>query len=320
MRTGSRFEWNPERIIDLRNGIGFTKQKASVEIGMEETRLLGLEACRYKPTVDDLIAMSKYYHVSINYILGLDDNPGDAYPSYEKYIANGGKPAMKYPGFDTPWPFNILAEVFGEYIGYVPNGDQMEGLYYAINDLTDRERRCVLKHYKDNKTLAEIAEEFAVGKERIRQIIAKAMRKLRNPVRCNYIRFGKEGYEKLMKERNEAIKEAWKKQNISKPKDLEKEAMKDISVINLNLSVRSYNCLTRSRTETIPQVIEKIEDGSIIRIRNLGKKSLEEILSKVNEMTGSNYTLEQVYENAAITKDTKHKENKKYFTLRRSLY
>ncbi|NCA96518.1 MAG: sigma-70 family RNA polymerase sigma factor, partial [Methanomicrobia archaeon] len=60
-------------------------------------------------------------------------------------------------------------------------------LYDIMKDLTDREERVLRLRYglDDNRprTLEEVGKEFGVTRERIRQIEAKAIRKLRHPSR-----------------------------------------------------------------------------------------------------------------------------------------
>jgi len=61
------------------------------------------------------------------------------------------------------------------------------GLEVAMDEclatLTEREKRVIEARFYEARTLDDIANEFQLGKERIRQIEAKAMRKLRNPNR-----------------------------------------------------------------------------------------------------------------------------------------
>lgn len=52
---------------------------------------------------------------------------------------------------------------------------------------------------------------------------------------------------------------------------------------DLDLSVRSYNCLKRAGIQTVDELTQKTED-EMMRVRNLGKKSLKEVKDKLNEL------------------------------------
>ena len=51
----------------------------------------------------------------------------------------------------------------------------------------------------------------------------------------------------------------------------------------LDLSVRSQNCLTRASINTVEELINRTE-AEMIKVRNLGKKSLEEITQKLRSL------------------------------------
>ena len=51
----------------------------------------------------------------------------------------------------------------------------------------------------------------------------------------------------------------------------------------LDMSVRSFNCLKRAGIDTVEDLINRTED-EMIRVRNLGKKSLEEVIAKLNSL------------------------------------
>jgi len=57
----------------------------------------------------------------------------------------------------------------------------------------------------------------------------------------------------------------------------------DMSIEELELSVRSFNCLKRANINTVRELCEKTPD-EMIKVRNLGRKSLEEVLAKLDEL------------------------------------
>ncbi|HEY4543596.1 MAG TPA: DNA-directed RNA polymerase subunit alpha [Tissierellaceae bacterium] len=63
----------------------------------------------------------------------------------------------------------------------------------------------------------------------------------------------------------------------------EKEKVLEMTVEELDLSVRSYNCLKRAGIDTVDELIQKSPED-MMEVRNLGKKSLEEIEEKLAEL------------------------------------
>ncbi|MEG0685707.1 MAG: DNA-directed RNA polymerase subunit alpha [Erysipelotrichales bacterium] len=65
----------------------------------------------------------------------------------------------------------------------------------------------------------------------------------------------------------------------------------DMPIEDLDLSVRSYNCLKRANIQTVQELVGRTEDD-MNKIRNLGKKSLKEIKEKITEL-GLSYKEEE---------------------------
>lgn len=63
----------------------------------------------------------------------------------------------------------------------------------------------------------------------------------------------------------------------------EKDKMLETKIEELELSVRSFNCLKRAGLLTIADIVEKSEQ-EMMKVRNLGKKSLEEVINKVHSL------------------------------------
>lgn len=59
-----------------------------------------------------------------------------------------------------------------------------------------------------------------------------------------------------------------------------KEHVLEMTIEELDLSVRSFNCLKRASINTVGELIDKSEDD-MMKVRNLGKKSLDEVVSKL---------------------------------------
>ena len=62
-----------------------------------------------------------------------------------------------------------------------------------------------------------------------------------------------------------------------------KEKVLEMNIEELDLSVRSFNCLKRAGIHTVEDLVSKSED-EMMKVRNLGKKSLEEVLQKLESM------------------------------------
>ena len=65
--------------------------------------------------------------------------------------------------------------------------------------------------------------------------------------------------------------------------DDEKEKVLEMSIDELELSVRSYNCLKRAGINTVEELTNKTSED-MTKVRNLGRKSLEEVLAKLKEL------------------------------------
>lgn len=65
--------------------------------------------------------------------------------------------------------------------------------------------------------------------------------------------------------------------------DNEKEKVLEMSIDELELSVRSYNCLKRAGINTVEELCNRTSED-MMKVRNLGRKSLEEVLNKLKEL------------------------------------
>ena len=166
-----------------------------------------------------------------------------------------------------PYPDNLLYDIFGGEWEFPRPGDFDGSLEYVLHTLTERERRVLDFRYKDGLTFEEIGKRECVTRERIRQIHANSLRKLRHPERLYYLKYGVSG---VIRWKSESAREA-ALASLPKP-----DKPENIPLEELELSVRSYNCLKRAGKHTLRDVAEMTFD-ELCHVRNLGKKSVDEI-------------------------------------------
>ena len=68
--------------------------------------------------------------------------------------------------------------------------------------------------------------------------------------------------------------------DFSEPEDKKLEKVQIMTIEDLDLSVRAYNCLKRANINTVYELIQRNEE-EMMKVRNLGKKSLEEVEQKL---------------------------------------
>ena len=89
-----------------------------------------------------------------------------------------------------------------------------------------------------------------------------------------------------------------------------KEEYKNISITDLHLSARAYNCLRRNKIFTLYALIENYE--ALADFRNMGDKSLAEIDDCLDRIAGNDFLenrIESGRENKTIDGDNDHRES-----------
>lgn len=77
--------------------------------------------------------------------------------------------------------------------------------------------------------------------------------------------------------------EAQKAEIMIEKEESHKEKVLEMTIEELDLSVRSYNCLKRAGINTVQELADKSEDD-MMKVRNLGRKSLEEVKVKLADL------------------------------------
>lgn len=187
----------------------------------------------------------------------------------------------------VPYPYNVLKSAHLSELKV--DSYFMDNFESIMNEICrDREVYCVELFFKEGKTLEAIGKKLGITRERIRQIIAIAVRKFSHYV---YSYETKQKIERDFADRHafrEQLIEEYKKNGVITPEmEFEFGELKpgklhdyDLSIDELDLSVRSFNCLRRAGIKSIKQLTYMTED-EIMKIRNMGKKSLREIRDKM---------------------------------------
>lgn len=200
------------------------------------------------------------------------------------------------------WRQDLLYDIFNRRDMYVIDDFDSVFEYVGKNALTEREFDILKRHYVELETLEEIGAAHGVTRDRIRQILAKAIRKLRAPRFSRYFRFGmvvdyRDQVDKAIDDYVRAISAS--KKNLKRLKDAvhkgllsddETELIFDAfpsltenpKIEDLELSVRPYNCLYRAGIKTVSDLVD-LAPADFFKIRNLGKKSVKEIIEHLRK-------------------------------------
>lgn len=191
-----------------------------------------------------------------------------------------------------PYPENLITAIglslVFETDDYTPlNEDQKKGLEYAMGTLRDREQDFVKRRYEQHQTLQEIAAQYHLSGNWIKQVIDKSIRKLRHPTRL--ICYQK-GYTHTVQRREEMEQRAALiNTNRSALSDGEirqhLDLIREITIEEADFTVRTFNCLIRGGLSALGDIIDLInsDPNQLANIRNLGPAGQDEVLRKLKE-------------------------------------
>lgn len=305
-------KWSPDILNKLIEASGKTYDQIAADAGIGRSTLNKIINHRYPASADILITLANYFGVTTDFLCGQvsDEVLADiliVYPeyftgllrcSYEKSLESSPR---KIPaGYISIWPYNLLDDVFQEPVSFVMTDDRIDGLYNALDMLSDREKEWTILSYRDGKANTEIAEMYDRSSNRVMQVLHKAVRKLRHPARKRLIMDGVNGSREIAEER-EMISDQ-KRKLIQERMELEglRKDVEDLrnrpplppldpldaylNIAELDLSVRSFNCLMRADFKTMRELLKCATEGNLPRIRNFGVKSIKELLQKLYDM------------------------------------
>lgn len=203
---------------------------------------------------------------------------------------------------NSPYKLNQLIEKldkeFKGYIKYVGmvrllralfngGGEWEERISEMLTTISERERKVIEMRFglKGNPmTLEEVARVFGVTKERIRQIEAKALRKLKHTTRKKIL-LGMTWQEATLelKEIKDALISQRSHKNLGEEHNEFLSNKRNILVCEMDLPTRIANSLLTGGYETVGEIIDA-SDKDLMKVRNVGRKSVSWIRNVISRL------------------------------------
>ena len=338
--------FNQKCLNDILKQTPLTQELLAERLGVKLSTIQSWCQGKVCPPLERVVAMADYFALPLDIFIGrcTEDQYNAIMDSYnkqfmqlrrapytayilQKRVSSGNVIEFNVDSnlkIEAPWPNNLIDHVFGENVDILLDVDHIAGLELAINSLSEREQKAVHLYFEDGYTLDGVGREFGVHRERARQVLAKALRKMRHPSRSNPIKYGVEGNKQRLEVQNLEQQIQKKKTEYDKLVELTDELYAKIEELNaeheksidifkdakyreaimgadprhicsMDLSVRAFNCLMRSNLITVYDIIARFKEGNVHRIRNFGKKSCQEVLDVLHNRFGVDMTFEEVW-------------------------
>lgn len=327
-----KVKWDPSSLREVLDRSYVSYRQVCDVTGIPIATLTQALNGRMQPNVSLLMTLADYFGISIGCLCGETELPHDfewrftclRRKDYEGTFLHRKDLAPSDKFGEAPFPYNLLDDIVGPsgwdkhktedgFWDSIVTPDQEAALQYLLaTTFKEREVKAIGLYYEEGYSLQKVGDELGLTRERVRQILARAVRQLRHPSRFKLLAYGLDGYERhtftgkkqLQLEEEEERLDAMEQELMYRRQYLE-AALSDspspvktdvfrpweTSIEEMDLSVRSFNCLTRAGFKTVADVIRQTQEGysSFFRIRNLGRKSVEEIFGKLKDMTGTDY-------------------------------
>lgn len=193
-----------EKIKELIDKTGMSVATASKAIDIPEISMRKILKNEMQPSVEQLIKIADYFQMPIDILLDrcdkeLYENILKDYKQYfmqirRKYYQDYsiGRAKQKIIDditnttvYEAPYPYNLIQDITGEVCHNIIENDSI--LENALNYLNPQEKLVMEKYYKQGMSYTDIGKELNLTKERIRQVVNKALRVLKTPALKNSI-------------------------------------------------------------------------------------------------------------------------------------
>ena len=207
-------------------------------------------------------------------------------PAYWRYEAPAYEPTK------SEYIYSVVFGVAPEEVWSVMPDDGDETVEWVLSKLTEREHE-VMDLRGTGKSLLEVGEALGITRERVRQLEHAAIRKMKWHHMAT-LQVGLAVVEKCEAEKAAALRKAEAEFEARRAAKLSEEERYGAPIETLYLTPRPYNCLSRTnsaykrgcggmKVETIGDLL-KLSYDDLTSIRNMGNKSLNEIIEKVHAL------------------------------------
>lgn len=296
--------YNNKFLIDAINAYKMDVNTAHLAIGLSKpVRQYNTEA----PSYEDIEKIADYFQIPVDYIFG---RCGDNY-----------KNVISKLEYTDEYPYNLIRCITYIPVDWILTKENMSGLEWALSAIPEKQARAIVSYFKDANTYAQIGKEMNISGALVGKLVHEGLRALRHPVKKRAIVNGMHSFaeieryakdtEQVLKARKELLDEREKavyiKEELLDRKikacteaykihvpDFDKEIDWEYAVVNipdmtieeLDLSARTYNCLKRAYLNTLKEVVDCLENNPdyFFKIRNLGATASAEIIRKVDKI------------------------------------
>lgn len=146
----------------------------------------------------------------------------------------------------------------------------------AIMGATMRDREIYRIHtYEEHHSYRTIGMQFGISSERVRQIVSRTQKMLNHPLAREILALDNAYDWNIHEHDNDVWQKGYHQQFVDHG---------GLDIANLDISVRSYNCLRRQGYDYVTEI--PLDVNELIRIRGLGKRCAHEIITEVRRYLG----------------------------------
>ncbi|MEE5994064.1 MAG: DNA-directed RNA polymerase subunit alpha C-terminal domain-containing protein [Oscillospiraceae bacterium] len=183
---------------------------------------------------------------------------------------------------------NLLHEMMGEEAPVLTDDNRKEinaTLQYILYlCCTERERSILRMRFEEQLNYRQISACTLISDERVRQIIVSCLKKInayRDMLKCGIERYYQNQIIRLQERQRDEIARLNEIYGSNVSESAESECICPVWIEDMQFSARAYNGLRRAEIHSLAELTQSTTD-EISRIRNLGEKTVAEIIDKVH--------------------------------------